>query len=92
METQRGSSTKQLIFTIEKINIMKKLVFAAVAALVMVSVGNVFAQNEPVSTMQSDSISFVAPADTVVTTDSDDTVNQPAEPADQPAETEQTAE
>lgn len=68
---------------------MKKLVFAAVAALVMVSVGNVFAQNEPVSTMQSDSISFVAPADTVVTTDSDDTVNQPA---DQPAETEQTAE
>ncbi len=68
---------------------MKKLVFAAVAALVMVSVGNVFAQNEPVSTMQSDSISFVAPADTVVTTDSDDTVNQPA---DQPVETEQTAE
>lgn len=68
---------------------MKKLVFAAVAALVMVSVGNVFAQNEPVSTMQSDSISYVAPADTVVTTDSDDTVNQPA---DQPAETEQTAE
>ena len=68
---------------------MKKLVFAAVAALVMVSVGNVFAQNEPVSTMQSDSISFVAPADTVVTTDSDDTVNQPAE---QPVETEQTAE
>uniref|UniRef100_UPI004025B2AB hypothetical protein n=1 Tax=Prevotella sp. TaxID=59823 RepID=UPI004025B2AB len=55
----------------------------------MVSVGNVFAQNEPVSTMQSDSISFVAPADTVVTTDSDDTVNQPA---DQPVETEQTAE
>ena len=44
---------------------MKKLVFAAVAALVMVSVGNVFAQNEPVSTMQSDSISFVAPADTL---------------------------
>ena len=71
---------------------MKKLVFAAVAALVMVSVGNVFAQNEPVSTMQSDSISFVAPADTVVTTDSDDTVNQPAEPADQPVETQQTAE
>ncbi len=71
---------------------MKKLVFAAVAALVMVSVGNVFAQNEPVSTMQSDSISFVTPADTVVTTDSDDTVNQPAEPADQPVETEQTAE
>lgn len=42
--------------------------------------------------MQSDSISFVAPADTVVATDSDDTVNQPAEPADQPVETEQTAE
>lgn len=42
--------------------------------------------------MQSDSISFVAPADTVVTTDSDDTINQPAEPADQPVETEQTAE
>ena len=71
---------------------MKKLVFAAVAALVMVSVGNVFAQNEPVSTMQSDSISFVAPADTVVTTDSEAPARQPAGMAMRFFQTEQTAE
>ena len=45
---------------------MKKLVFAAIAAMVMVSVSNVFASNKMAS------VSSVAPVDTVA----------PAEPAD----------
>ena len=45
---------------------MKKLVFAAIAAMVMVSVSNVFANNKMAS------VSSVAPVDTVA----------PAEPAD----------
>ena len=44
---------------------MKKLVFAAIAAMVMVSVSNVFASNKMAS------VSSVAPVDTVA----------PAEPA-----------
>ena len=39
---------------------MKKLVFAAIAAMVMVSVSNVFASNKMAS------VSSVAPVDTVV--------------------------
>ena len=41
---------------------MKKLVFAAIAAMVMVSVSNVFASNKMAS------VSSVAPADTTETT------------------------
>ena len=51
---------------------MKKLVFAAIAAMVMVSVSNVFASNKMAS------VSSVAPVDTVA----------PAEaPAEAPADT-----
>ena len=63
---------------------MKKLVFAAIAAMVMVSVSNVFA----VSKMASDS--QVAPVDTVAPATPSDTtvVETPAEtPAETPTET-----
>lgn len=50
---------------------MKKLVFAAIAAMVMVSVSNVFANNKMAS------VSSVAPVDTVA----------PAAPADTTVET-----
>lgn len=43
---------------------MKKLVFAAIAAMVMVSVSNVFASNKMAS------VSSVAPVDTVAPADS----------------------
>lgn len=49
---------------------MKKLVFAAIAALVMVSVSNVFANNGMAST------AIVAPEDTTTT---EATVSAPAE-------------
>lgn len=48
---------------------MKKLVFAAIAAMVMVSVSNVFASNKMAS------VSSVAPVDTVAPA-------EPAAPAD----------
>lgn len=51
---------------------MKKLVFAAIAAMVMVSVSNVFASNKMVS------VSSVAPVDTVAPA-------EPAAPADSTA-------
>ena len=63
---------------------MKKLVFAAIAAMVMVSVSNVFA----VSKMASDS--QVAPVDTVAPATPTDTtvVDTPTEtPAETPTET-----
>lgn len=42
---------------------MKKLVFVAIAAMVMVTVSNVFASNKAAS------VSFVAPGDTIATGD-----------------------
>lgn len=52
---------------------MKKLVFAAIAAMVMVSVSNVFASNKMAS------VSSVAPVDTVAPA-------EPAAPAETPAD------
>ncbi len=54
---------------------MKKLVFAAIAAMVMVSVSNVFASNKMAS------VSSVAPVDTVAPA-------EPAAPADTTVEKE----
>lgn len=68
---------------------MKKLVFAAIAAMVMVSVSNVFASNKMTSVSSIAPIDTVAPADTTVT---------PQEPAAEdttttaPADTTATAE
>ncbi len=52
---------------------MKKLVFAAIAAMVMVSVSNVFASNKMAS------VSSVAPVDTVAPADSTTTDSTVAE-------------
>ena len=65
---------------------MKKLVFAAIAAMVMVSVSNVFASNKMAS------VSSAAPVDTVAPTEApaDTTVNsteEKAAPAETPVET-----
>lgn len=49
---------------------MKKLVFAAIAAMVMVSVSNVFANNKMAS------VSSVAPVDTVAPAEPTDTTVQ----------------
>ena len=46
---------------------MKKLVFAAIAALVMVSVSNVFASNKMASVACVAPVDTVAPADTTAT-------------------------
>lgn len=46
---------------------MKKLVFAVIAAVAMVSVSNVFAGNRMVSVAGSEPVDTVAPADTTVT-------------------------
>ena len=46
---------------------MKKLVFAAIAALVMVSVSNVFASNKMASVSCAAPVDTVAPADTTAT-------------------------
>lgn len=46
---------------------MKKLVFAAIAALVMVSVSNVFASNKMASVSCAAPVDTVAPADTIAT-------------------------
>lgn len=69
---------------------MKKLVFAVIAAVAMVSVSNVFAGNRMVSVAGSEPVDTVAPADTTATP-----VETPAEaptdptvtPTDAPAET-----
>ena len=69
---------------------MKKLVFAVIAAVAMVSVSNVFAGNRMVSVAGSEPVDPVAPADTTATP-----VETPAEaptdttvtPTDAPAET-----
>ena len=55
---------------------MKKLVFAAIAAMVMVSVSNVFASNKMAS------VSSVAPVDTTV-----NSTEEKAAPAETPVET-----
>ena len=46
---------------------MKKLVFAVIAAVAMVSVSNVFAGNRMVSVASSEPVDTVAPADTAAT-------------------------
>ena len=45
---------------------MKKLVFAAIAAMVMVSVSNVFANNKMASVAPVDTVAPAEPADTTV--------------------------
>ena len=57
---------------------MKKLVFAAIAAMVMVSVSNVFASNKMVSVSSAAPVDTVAPADTTV---------EKEKPAETPEET-----
>lgn len=61
---------------------MKKLVFAAIAALVMVSVSNVFANDNNQS-----SLSTVAPIDTVAPTQPVDTTVEKQTPVETPADT-----
>lgn len=48
---------------------MKKLVFAAIAAMVMVSVSNVFASKNMASVSNAAPVDTVAPVDTTVSTD-----------------------
>lgn len=59
---------------------MKKLVFAAIAALVMVSVSNVFANDNNQS-----SLSTAAPIDTVAPTQPADTTVEKQTPVETPA-------
>lgn len=59
---------------------MKKLVFAAIAAMVMVSVSNVFASKNMASVSNAAPVDSVAPADTTVSTDT-------VAPAEQSADT-----
>ena len=66
-------SNKYNIHNKKKQKIMKKLVFAAIAAMVMVSVSNVFASNKMAS------VSSVAPVDTVAPADSTATDSTVAE-------------
>ncbi|MEE1384061.1 MAG: hypothetical protein U0K32_09745 [Segatella copri] len=61
---------------------MKKLVFAVIAAVAMVSVSNVFAGNRMVSVAGSEPVDTVAPADTTATP-----VETPAAPTDTTATT-----
>lgn len=72
-------SYKHNIHNKKKQKIMKKLVFAAIAAMVMVSVSNVFASNKMAS------VSSVAPVDTVAPA-------EPAAPADTTVEKETPTE
>ena len=73
---------------------MKKLVFAVIAAVAMVSVSNVFAGNRMVSVAGSEPVDTVAPADTTATpvetpaaAPTDTTVTPTDAPAETPAET-----
>lgn len=59
---------------------MKKLVFAAIAAMVMVSVSNVFASKNMANVSNAAPVDTVAPADTTVSTDT-------VAPAEQSADT-----
>ena len=72
---------------------MKKLVFAVIAAVAMVSVSNVFAGNRMVSVAGSEPVDTVAPADTTATpvetpaeAPTDTTGNPTDAPAERPAE------
>ena len=58
---------------------MKKLVFAAIAAMVMVSVSNVFASKNMASVSNAAPVDTVAPADTTVSTDTVDPAEQSAD-------------
>ena len=73
---------------------MKKLVFAVIAAVAMVSVSNVFAGNRMVNVAGSEPADTVAPADTTATpvetpaaAPTDTTVTPTDAPAETPAET-----
>lgn len=73
---------------------MKKLVFAVIAAVAMVSVSNVFAGNRMVNVAGSEPVDTVAPADTTATpvvtpaeAPTDTTVTPTDAPAETPAET-----
>ncbi len=59
---------------------MKKFMFAAIAAMVMVSVSNVFASKNMASVSNAAPVDTVAPADTTVSTDT-------VAPAEQSADT-----
>lgn len=61
---------------------MKKLVFAVIAAVAMVSVSNVFAGNRMVNVAGSEPVDTVAPADTTATP-----AETPAAPTDTTAAT-----
>mgnify|MGYP004605441497 CR=1 len=68
---------------------MKKLVFAVIAAVAMVSVSNVFAGNRMVNVAGSEPVDTVAPADTTATpaeAPTDTTVTPTDAPAETPAE------
>lgn len=60
-------SNKYNIHNKKKQKIMKKLVFAAIAAMVMVSVSNVFASNKMASVSSVTPVDTVAPADSTTT-------------------------
>lgn len=60
-------SYKHNIHYKKKQKIMKKLVFAAIAAMVMVSVSNVFASNKMASVSSVTPVDTVAPADSTAT-------------------------
>lgn len=69
---------------------MKKLVFAVIAAVAMVSVSNVFAGNRMVSVAGSEPVDTVAPADTTATpveTPAEASTDTTVTPTDAPAET-----
>ena len=69
---------------------MKKLVFAVIAAVAMVSVSNVFAGNRMVNVAGSEPVDTVAPADTTATpveTSAEAPTDTIVTPTDAPAET-----
>ena len=69
---------------------MKKLVFAIIAAVAMVSVSNVFAGNRMVNVAGSEPVDTVAPADTTATpaeTPAEAPTDTTVTPTDAPAET-----
>lgn len=72
---------------------MKKLVFAVIAAVAMVSVSNVFASNKMASVASAAPVDTVAPADTTVSeteTTTQPTAETPAEVSETPAQTAET--
>ena len=68
---------------------MKKLVFAAIAAMVMVSVSNVFASNKMASVSSVAPVDTVAPAEAPADTTvkaTEDSAEEKAAPAETPAD------